>query len=115
MARVIFLVVVLCCATAEVINVEDCGSETGTINQVELTPCPTEPCQVKRGDSATLSVKFTPKVDSTTFTSELQYAIVAGEPLSIPHQNVKMSSSITANNEVVYSNVVSVMQTYPKF
>jgi hypothetical protein len=35
------------------------GSATATINQVEFTPCPSEPCQVKKGDNATIKVDLT--------------------------------------------------------
>ena len=36
------------------------GSVSGVINQVDITPCPSEPCQFKKGVNATIQVEFTP-------------------------------------------------------
>ena len=36
------------------------GSVSGVINQVDITPCPSEPCQFKKGVNATMQVEFTP-------------------------------------------------------
>ncbi|XP_048734441.1 NPC intracellular cholesterol transporter 2-like [Ostrea edulis] len=113
MARVIILVVVLCCATAEVINFKDCGSVTGTIDQVEITPCPAEPCQVKKGDNATMKVEFTAKVDSTKYTSVL-HGIIGGVPVPFPLQNGLVSGPISTNTKITYSNFLMVLPSYPK-
>ncbi|XP_048734439.1 NPC intracellular cholesterol transporter 2-like [Ostrea edulis] len=113
MTRAIILAAVLCSATADVITFKDCGSVTGTVNQVEFTPCPSEPCQVKKGDNATLKVELTPKVDSTKYTSVL-HGIIGGVPVPFPLQNGLVSGPISINTKITYSNFLMVLPSYPK-
>ncbi|GAA55374.1 Niemann-Pick C2 protein [Clonorchis sinensis] len=42
---------------AEIVAYEDCGSKL-TVNSVSVDPCPTTPCVLKRGGSATMSIVF---------------------------------------------------------
>ncbi|XP_022332487.2 NPC intracellular cholesterol transporter 2-like [Crassostrea virginica] len=111
--RTVLFLVVACCATADVINVKDCGSVSGVINQVDITPCPSEPCQFKKGVNATMQVEFTPKVDSEKYTSVL-HGIIGGVPVPFPLNQGLISGPIKANSKIVYKNSLKVEQSYPK-
>ncbi|XP_011445166.3 NPC intracellular cholesterol transporter 2 [Magallana gigas] len=111
--RAILFHVVACCVTADVINVKDCGSVTGNINQVEITPCPSEPCQFKRGVNVTMKVEFTSKIESKKYTSVL-HGIIGGVPVPFPVSQGLISGPINANSKIVYLNALKVEQSYPK-
>ncbi|KER22625.1 ML domain protein [Opisthorchis viverrini] len=44
-------------ASAEIVAYTDCGSKL-TVNSVSVEPCPTTPCALKRGGSATIRIVF---------------------------------------------------------
>ncbi|XP_062973934.1 NPC intracellular cholesterol transporter 2 [Elgaria multicarinata webbii] len=49
---------------AEPLKFVDCGSKDGSISEVNVTPCPTQPCLLHKGESYSVNVTFTSKVDS---------------------------------------------------
>ncbi|XP_063146179.1 NPC intracellular cholesterol transporter 2 [Candoia aspera] len=49
---------------AEPLKFLDCGSKDGNILEVNVTPCPTEPCLLHKGVAYTVNVTFSSKIDS---------------------------------------------------
>ncbi|KAF7251586.1 NPC intracellular cholesterol transporter 2 [Varanus komodoensis] len=49
---------------AEPLHYVDCGSEAGIILEVNVSPCPKQPCILHKGDTYTVNVTFTSKIDS---------------------------------------------------
>uniref|UniRef100_A0A7N5KLE1 NPC intracellular cholesterol transporter 2 n=1 Tax=Ailuropoda melanoleuca TaxID=9646 RepID=A0A7N5KLE1_AILME len=49
---------------AEPLKFLDCGSKDGSILEVNVTPCPTEPCLLHKGVSYSVNVTFSSKIDS---------------------------------------------------
>ncbi|CAN9502183.1 unnamed protein product [Ophioblennius macclurei] len=58
----------------------DCGSSSGKVTMVDISPCPTQPCQLHRGDSYTVNVTFSSGVASQTSTAVV-HGIIAGVPI----------------------------------
>ncbi|KAK3580382.1 hypothetical protein CHS0354_001500, partial [Potamilus streckersoni] len=44
---------------ADPIKFKDCGS-TGTLDDVDISPCPIQPCSFKHGENATVKIVFKP-------------------------------------------------------
>ncbi|XP_060118659.1 NPC intracellular cholesterol transporter 2 [Heteronotia binoei] len=68
-----------CAVIAEPVNFLDCGSKDGNIKEVNVSPCPTQPCELRKGDFYTINVTFSSKVDS-----QGSQAKVYGEVLHVP-------------------------------
>ncbi|XP_064316448.1 NPC intracellular cholesterol transporter 2 [Phalacrocorax carbo] len=49
---------------AEPLRFADCGSKDGTIQEVNVSPCPTQPCQLHKGTSYSINVTFASKIES---------------------------------------------------
>uniref|UniRef100_A0A6M2CWL6 Putative ml domain protein n=1 Tax=Rhipicephalus microplus TaxID=6941 RepID=A0A6M2CWL6_RHIMP len=62
---VFILVATLSAATAQIRNIsfKNCG---GTVKSVLIEPCSSEPCSIKRGDTARISMAFTSDQHSRT-------------------------------------------------
>ncbi|XP_054828364.1 NPC intracellular cholesterol transporter 2 [Eublepharis macularius] len=64
---------------AEPLKFLDCGSKDGSITEVNVSPCPAEPCILHKGQSYTVNVTFSSKIDS-----QGSQAKVYGELLHVP-------------------------------
>ncbi|XP_034273996.1 NPC intracellular cholesterol transporter 2 [Pantherophis guttatus] len=49
---------------AEPVKFADCGSKDGSILEVNVTPCPTQPCLLHKGVSYSVNVTFSSKIES---------------------------------------------------
>lgn len=65
---------------AETVKYVDCGSVSGKVETVEINPCPTQPCQLHRGDSYSVNVTFGSDVASQTSTAVV-HGVIAGVPV----------------------------------
>ncbi|XP_015242332.1 PREDICTED: epididymal secretory protein E1 [Cyprinodon variegatus] len=80
------LIVLLCLmgvSWAQPVKYLDCGSVSGKVTGVDINPCPSQPCQLHKGDSYSVNVTFISNVDSDTSTAVV-HGIVAGVPLPFP-------------------------------
>ncbi|KAI2654595.1 epididymal secretory E1 precursor [Labeo rohita] len=68
---------------AEQVKFVDCGSVQGKVIEVDIVPCPQQPCPLHKGQSYTVNVTFTSNVASQTSTA-LVHGVVAGVPVPFP-------------------------------
>ncbi|KAK7903894.1 hypothetical protein WMY93_016501 [Mugilogobius chulae] len=68
---------------AETVKFVDCGSAVGKVSTVNVTPCPTQPCQLKKGDNYSVNVTFVSTVETQKSTAVV-HGIVAGVPIPFP-------------------------------
>jgi Niemann-Pick C2 protein len=81
-----FIVLAICLfglAQAGQIKFTDCGSKTGIIEYVEVSDCNAAPCTLKKGQDASLTLRFTASVDTSKLTSQVN-GIKYGVPLPFP-------------------------------
>ncbi|XP_028293629.1 NPC intracellular cholesterol transporter 2-like [Gouania willdenowi] len=83
-----FFVALLCLmglSSADPVKFVDCGSTSGKVTIVDITPCPSQPCQLHKGDSYSVNVTFSSTVDSSSSTAVV-HGILGGVPIpfSIP-------------------------------
>ncbi|XP_047467965.1 NPC intracellular cholesterol transporter 2-like [Mugil cephalus] len=112
------LVVLLCligftCAEVKFI---DCGSATGKVATVDVKPCPTQPCQLHRGQDYSVNVTFMSNVESKTSTAVV-HGIIAGAPIpfAIPNPDGCKSGIQCPMKKQMYNYVatLAVKSEYP--
>ncbi|XP_029349640.1 NPC intracellular cholesterol transporter 2 [Echeneis naucrates] len=68
---------------AEPVKYLDCGSKSGKVATVDITPCASQPCQLHKGQSYSVNVTFNSAVESQT-SKALVHGIIAGVPVPFP-------------------------------
>ncbi|XP_048831075.1 NPC intracellular cholesterol transporter 2-like [Brienomyrus brachyistius] len=68
---------------AEPVKFIDCGSVVGKVAEVDITPCPNQPCELRKGQSYSVNVTFSSDVASQT-SKAVVHGIVAGVPIPFP-------------------------------
>ncbi|XP_052765833.1 NPC intracellular cholesterol transporter 2-like [Mya arenaria] len=118
LARVLVLSSFIALGYCKTINYKDCGSESGTINSIGVTPCDVEPCTLNHGTNYTVTVNFTSKVNSQTAKTSV-HGIIAGVPVPFPVAddccaNKNLKCPVVAGSTDVYSNTIFCDPSYPK-
>ncbi|XP_019721016.1 epididymal secretory protein E1 [Hippocampus comes] len=79
-------VVLLCLMSltcADPVKYFDCGSSSGKVIIVDITPCPSLPCQLHKGQSYSVNVTFNSAVQSKT-SKAVVHGVIAGLPVPFP-------------------------------
>ncbi|XP_061824750.1 NPC intracellular cholesterol transporter 2-like [Nerophis lumbriciformis] len=79
-------VVLLCLmglTCADPVKYIDCGSSSGKVTIVDINPCATQPCQLRKGQSYSVNVTFNSAVVSKT-SKALVHGVIAGVPIPFP-------------------------------
>ncbi|KAM9466694.1 NPC intracellular cholesterol transporter 2-like [Clarias gariepinus] len=102
---------------AEKVNFVDCGSDVGKVSEVNVVPCPQQPCQLHKGQSYTVNVTFASETDSKT-SKAVVHGVIAGVPVpfSIPNDDgCKSGIQCPIQNQKTYSyvNQLPVKTEYP--
>ncbi|KAH3848417.1 NPC intracellular cholesterol transporter 2-like [Dreissena polymorpha] len=103
---------------AKTVNYKDCGSVSGTIYSIDVTPCDVEPCTLHANTNYSVHINFTSKVNSKT-AKNLVHGIIAGVPVPFPVpvdccENNNMRCPIVAGYNDIYSNTIFCSPDYPK-
>ncbi|XP_052436237.1 NPC intracellular cholesterol transporter 2 [Carassius gibelio] len=102
---------------AEQVKYADCGSTEGKVSEVNIQPCPSQPCQLHKGQSYTVNVTFTSSVASQNCTAVV-HGVVSGIPVPfhIPQSDgCKSGIQCPIEPQKVYSyvNQLPVKTGYP--
>lgn len=89
----------------------------GVIKEVNVSPCPTQPCQLHKGQSYSVNVTFTSSTQSQNSTASV-HGILAGVPIYFPipqPDGCKSGISCPIQKDKVYSylNKLPVKSEYP--
>ncbi|KAL6105716.1 npc2 [Pungitius sinensis] len=68
---------------AEPVKFVDCGSSSGKVSLVEISPCASQPCPLQRGQSYSVNVTFDSAVQSQSSTAVV-HGVIAGVPIPFP-------------------------------
>ncbi|XP_029982425.1 NPC intracellular cholesterol transporter 2 [Sphaeramia orbicularis] len=95
----------------------DCGSSSGKVDLVDIAPCPSQPCQLHRGDSYSVNVTFSSNVETDT-SKAVVHGIIAGVPVPFPIPNDDGCKSgiqcpIQKQQSYSYMNSLPVKTEYP--
>ncbi|XP_005409451.1 PREDICTED: epididymal secretory protein E1 isoform X2 [Chinchilla lanigera] len=83
LAAALLLLVCLAAGRAERVQYKDCGSEVGVIKEVNVNPCPTQPCELNKGQTYSVNVTFTSNTQSTNSTAFV-HGILFKVPIPFP-------------------------------
>uniref|UniRef100_UPI00398EA1D4 NPC intracellular cholesterol transporter 2-like n=1 Tax=Pristiophorus japonicus TaxID=55135 RepID=UPI00398EA1D4 len=102
---------------AQPVKFKDCGSAAGKIIIVDITPCPSLPCVLRKGQSYAVNVTFSSKTSSQTSLAAV-HGIVSGIPIpfNIPNDDGCKSGiqcPIRNNQNYHYINSLPVKMEYP--
>ncbi|KAK3538260.1 hypothetical protein QTP70_033063 [Hemibagrus guttatus] len=93
------------------------GSSVGSVLEVDVNPCPTQPCQLHKGQSYAVNVSFASGTDSQT-SKAVVHGVIAGVPVpfAIPNDDgCKSGIQCPIQNQKTYSyvNQLPVKSEYP--
>ncbi|KAM9146934.1 NPC intracellular cholesterol transporter 2 [Pangshura tecta] len=104
-------------ARAEPLKFVDCGSKDGSIIEVNVSPCPTQPCQLQKGTSYSVNVTFSSKIDSQGSKAKVFGEILHVDvPFPIPEPDGCKSGiqcPIERGHSYSYLNKLPVKSEYP--
>ncbi|XP_031558579.1 NPC intracellular cholesterol transporter 2-like [Actinia tenebrosa] len=111
---------VLYLANAEVVKFDDCtgGEGKGEITQLEVIPCPKQPCELKKGTKVQVKVTFVPHEDLTSAVSVV-HGEIGGFPVPFPLPNPDcckdsgLKCPLKAGQKYVYSSALEIKSAYP--
>ncbi|ESO96411.1 hypothetical protein LOTGIDRAFT_150026 [Lottia gigantea] len=95
---------------------KDCGSVDGTISNIEVSSCASEPCQFQKNTNISVTIDFTSKTVVSSATTVV-HGIIAGIP--VPFTSVQpdackdMSCPLASGTKYTYKNQVAVLPIYP--
>ncbi|XP_031703772.1 NPC intracellular cholesterol transporter 2 [Anarrhichthys ocellatus] len=95
----------------------DCGSPSGKVSIVDISPCAVQPCQLHRGQSYSVNVTFDSAVESQA-SKAVVHGIIAGVavPFPIPNEDGCKSGiqcPIQKQQQYHYLNSLPVKSVYP--
>ncbi|XP_003214431.2 NPC intracellular cholesterol transporter 2 [Anolis carolinensis] len=102
---------------AEPLKFKDCGSKDGNITEVNVTPCPTEPCVLHKGTSYSVNVTFSSHINSSGSKAKVYGEILGADvpfPLDEPDGcKSGISCPIQSGHTYNYLNKLPVKTIYP--
>ncbi|XP_078263007.1 NPC intracellular cholesterol transporter 2-like isoform X1 [Rhinoraja longicauda] len=109
------LILALC--AAQPVKFKDCGSESGKVLVVDISPCPSLPCKLIKEKTYGVNVTFISLTDSATSKAEVR-GIVAGVslPFKLPNDDGCKSGihcPIRKNQKYNYINTLVIKSMYP--
>ncbi|CAF3665491.1 unnamed protein product [Rotaria socialis] len=116
----LFVLVALTCSINSIwagTPFKDCGSELATIQEFEVTDCPTAPCKFIKGKTYAMNLTLTAKAPSKTATVTL-HGVIAGVPVPFPLPdsnacNLGVKCPIGQGDINLASFSLPVLTTYP--
>ncbi|XP_051578347.1 NPC intracellular cholesterol transporter 2-like [Myxocyprinus asiaticus] len=118
-SRVICVILLsfLACTNAEQVKFVDCGSQDGDVIEVDIQPCPKQPCQLHKGQSYAVNVTFSSNVTSQT-SKAVVHGVIAGVPVPFPipiEDGCKCGIQCPIQPKQIYSyvNQLPVKSEYP--
>ncbi|XP_032044344.1 NPC intracellular cholesterol transporter 2 [Aythya fuligula] len=104
-------------ALAEPLRFVDCGSKDGSIQEVNVSPCPTQPCQLVKGTSYSINVTFSSKIESQGSKAKVYGEMLHVDiPFPIPEPDGCKSGiqcPIQKGHSYSYLNKLPVKSEYP--
>uniref|UniRef100_A0A8C5T3I9 NPC intracellular cholesterol transporter 2 n=1 Tax=Malurus cyaneus samueli TaxID=2593467 RepID=A0A8C5T3I9_9PASS len=104
-------------ALAEPLRFVDCGSVDGSIQEVNVSPCPTQPCLLHKGTSYSINVTFASKIDSQGSKARVYGEMLHVDiPFPIPEPDGCKSGiqcPIQTGHSYSYLNKLPVKSEYP--
>lgn len=117
LAAALTLLALSASALAEDVDFKDCGTTPGDLQDVKVTPCPTQPCHLQKGHCYSVNVTFTSSSNSKG-SRAVVHGIVMGVPVAfaLPEPDGCKSGvkcPIEMGNTYSYVAKLPVQHSYP--
>ncbi|XP_072895359.1 NPC intracellular cholesterol transporter 2-like isoform X2 [Hemitrygon akajei] len=104
-------------SAAQPVKFVDCGSKSGNLTMVDITPCPSMPCQLYKGKTYGVNVTFV-SLTATNTSKALVHGILSGIPLPfhLPNEDGCKSGiqcPIRIDQRYNYINSLEIKKEYP--
>uniref|UniRef100_A0A8C2YG95 NPC intracellular cholesterol transporter 2 n=1 Tax=Coturnix japonica TaxID=93934 RepID=A0A8C2YG95_COTJA len=117
LSALVLLLALVAAALAEPLRFVDCGSKDGSIQEVNVSPCPTQPCQLVKGTSYSINVTFSSKIESQGSKAKVYGEMLHVDiPFPIPEPDGCKSGiqcPIQKGHSYSYLNKLPVKSEYP--
>ncbi|KAM6170854.1 NPC intracellular cholesterol transporter 2 [Erethizon dorsatum] len=117
LASAFLLLVCVAAGQAERVRYKDCGSQVGIIKEVNVSPCPTQPCELDKGQTYSVNVTFTSNTQSINSTALVHGVLFkVSIPFPIPEPDgckSGISCPIQKDKTYSYLNKLPVKSEYP--
>ncbi|XP_068110629.1 NPC intracellular cholesterol transporter 2 [Hyperolius riggenbachi] len=103
---------------SEPLSFHDCGCQKGKLLTVDVSPCPSQPCPLVRGQTYTINVTFT-SGEVTPKCTAVVYGVVAGVPIPFPLPESDgcksgLSCPLQEGTTYTYLSKMPIKPEYPK-
>ncbi|XP_045451850.1 ecdysteroid-regulated 16 kDa protein-like [Melitaea cinxia] len=116
-----FITFAVLLASAQAKFYSDCGSKLATVQDVFFKDCAADAkeCVIKRNSNLTVSIEFTPSVETKTLEAVVHGIIMnLPVPFPLPQPDACMDSGlvcpIKSGEKVTYKATMPVLKSYPK-
>ena len=97
---------------------KDCGSVKGKVLSVDISPCTTQPCQLKKGTKPQITIAYQSLEQVSSGTASVHGKLgPISVPFPLPDEDLCKFSTppcpIAANSNSTYSNSIEVLSSYP--
>ncbi|KXJ29862.1 NPC intracellular cholesterol transporter 2 [Exaiptasia diaphana] len=114
------LLSVLNLGSCEVVKFTDCsaGKGQGELQQLEITPCPSQPCELKKGTEVSVKATFIPHENVTDAESSVHGKVMGfWVPFPLPNAHACKDSGVkcplVAGSKYEYSSTLDIKSAYP--
>ncbi|CAF0794343.1 unnamed protein product, partial [Brachionus calyciflorus] len=96
---------------------KDCGSKNGAVTSLEVEGCSATPCTLKKGQDASMLVKFNQKIAANTVSAKVS-GVILGVPIPFPLPesnacNLAATCPASANTENQVALKLPILNEYP--
>ncbi|KAE8585973.1 hypothetical protein XENTR_v10021515 [Xenopus tropicalis] len=114
---VLLTVFLLPSSVPEPLKYKDCGSQSGKLVTLDVSPCPEEPCPLVRGSTYTVNATFVSNVNSKS-ASAVVHGIIAGIAVPFPISEPDgcksgISCPINSGQTYTYVTKLPIKSEYP--
>ncbi|OCT68148.1 hypothetical protein XELAEV_18039444mg [Xenopus laevis] len=114
---VLLTIFLLPSSVPEPLAYKDCGSQSGKLLVLDVSPCPEQPCPLKRGDVYTINTTFVSNVNSKSATA-MVHGIIMGVPAPFPISEPDgcksgLSCPIISGQTYTYLTKLPIKKEYP--
>lgn len=97
---------------------KDCGCERGKLINVDVSPCPKQPCPLVRGSTYTINVTFTSEEDAPSCSAAV-YGYIGQLPVPFPLPEPDgcksgLSCPLKSGTTYTYISKMEIKPQYPK-
>ncbi|XP_033104898.1 NPC intracellular cholesterol transporter 2-like [Anneissia japonica] len=116
--EITLVALLLSCVYSKSVKFKNCPGSGSMVTNVDVEPCPSEPCQIKRGSLVALKVTFKELSNATDVKSKV-YGYIDQKKIQFPLDNPDACTNcglkcpLTGDTSYVFNSTLPVKSIYP--